>query len=214
MRLQPAAWSVLAPGCFALAARVGARRVSGYSRRDEPVSALAAQGSPAAGVMVPGFLGLAAGTLGLAHSLRGSAVAPAPVPALLVAAGLTTAGAGLARCSDRTCPARFLGDEGATRSDDLHGLFSVATFVLWIVTPLVAARRAEGADDRYRRRSRRLGTSTAAVFLAGGLLARRPSKRWTGAAQRLMLASALAWFPVTGLAATGEPAAATMGEGT
>src|SRR5256885_796427 len=100
--------------------------------------------------MVPGFLGLAAGTVGLARRLDGTIAAPAPVPALVALAGLTTAGAGLARCSDPSCPTRGLDNGTPTRSDDLHVLFSAATFALWISTPLVAARKAIDADESYR----------------------------------------------------------------
>jgi hypothetical protein len=190
--------AVVGPAAFALAARVAGGRVAGYSRRDEPISALAAHGSPAAGVMVPGFLGLAAGTAALGGSLRGTPAAPPPVPSLLMAAAVTTAGAGLARCSDRTCPTRFLGDDAAAvlLSDDLHAAFSFVTFALWTSIPLVAARRASSASAGYRRSSRRLGLLTLALLLVGGQLARRPSKRWSGTAQRAMLAAAMAWYPV------------------
>ena len=201
MDVRSAAWSVVGPASFAAAAVLGSRRVPGYSHQDEPISALASTGSPAARVMVPGFLGMAGGTLGLARALRGSAVAPPPVPALLALAGLTTAGAGLARNSTRACPSRFLGDDDATVADDLHGVFSMATFGLWISVPLVAARKATGASEGYRRWSRRLGTFTLASLLVGGSLARSPSKRWSGVGQRVMLASAFAWFPLAGASA-------------
>jgi hypothetical protein len=195
------AWSVLGPGAFGLAAAIAGRRVPGYSRRDEPISALAAHGSAVAPVMVPGFLGLAAGSVGLARALRGSPAAPAPVPVLLGLAGLTTAGAGLARCSCPTCPTRFLGDHDVELTDDLHAAFSMATFALWIALPLVAARTATAAREPYRRWSRRLAALTAGSLVVGGLLARSPSERWSGTAQRVMLASALAWQPLAALTA-------------
>jgi hypothetical protein len=201
MRSRRILWSMAGPGSFALAARAGGRIVPSYSRRDEPISALAAKDSPAAGVMIPGFLGLAAGSVALAHQLRGTAVAPKPVPGLLALVGLTTAGAGLARCSDRSCPTRLLGDDAVQRSDDLHAAFSGLTFALWIAIPLVAARRAEGAGSGYRRWSRRLGVTTLVTLLGGGMLARRPSTAWSGTAQRVMLASALSWYPLAGITA-------------
>ena len=120
----------MGPGAFGLAAVVGGRREPNYRGTDEPISASAAKGTRAVKFMVPGFLGLAAGTVGLARELRGSPAAPDPVPALVALAGLTTAGAGLARCSDRSCPTRWLGDLDYTRSDDLHVGFSAATFAL------------------------------------------------------------------------------------
>src|SRR3954454_3116114 len=113
MAMAPRFWALLGPGAFGAAAVVGGRMEHGYGWRGEPISALAARDSAAARVMVPGFLGLAAGTLGLARSLRGSTAAPPPVAALLGLAAMTTAGAGLARCSDRSCPSRLMGDEGA-----------------------------------------------------------------------------------------------------
>ena len=198
MRARTALVSVAGPGAFALAAVVGGRTEPGYVARDEPISALAAQGSRAARIMVPGFLGLAAGSIGLARELRGSKVAPDPVPALLAFVGLTTAGAGLARCSDRSCPTRFLGDENVTRSDDLHAWFSIATFGLWITIPLVAAARASDAAPGYRRWSRRLGLATLAGLVGGGMLARRPDSRWSGTAQRVTLTTAFAWYVLAG----------------
>src|SRR6476646_4000127 len=124
--------SLAGPGAFAAAAFVGARVVPDYSPRDEPISALAAHGMPSARVMVPGFVGLAAGTVAFARAVRGAPLAPAPVPALLAAAGLAVGGAGLARTSDRSCPTRALGDTDVQRTDDLHAAFSGVTFALWI----------------------------------------------------------------------------------
>lgn len=198
MPARTALVSVAGPGAFAVAAVVGGRIEPGYVRRDEPISALAAKGSRAAPVMVPGFLGLAAGSVALARELRGTKVAPQPVPAMLALVGLTTAGAGLARCSDRSCPTRFLGDENVTISDDLHAYFSAATFALWIATPLVAAARATEAAPGYRRWSRRLGVATLVGLVGGGMLARNPDATWGGTAQRVMLTSALAWYPLAG----------------
>jgi hypothetical protein len=196
MRAGRGLWAVAGPGAFALASVVGSRLEPGYSTRDEPISALAAHGTRSAPVMVPGFLGLALGTIGLGRALRGSARAPAPVPTMLVLAGLATAGAGLARCSDRSCPTRMLGDDGVQRTDDLHAAFSAATFALWIATPLVAATRARAAGRRYRRMSAVLGVSTLVTLVAGGARARDPEATWGGVAQRVMIASALAWFPL------------------
>ena len=198
MRARRLLLSVAGPGAFALAARIGARLEPGYAPRDEPISALAAHGTRSARVMVPGFLGLAAGSIALGRELRGSAVAPQPVPAMLALAGLTTAGAGLARCSDRTCPTRWLGDDNVARTDDLHAYFSAATFALWITIPLVAAARASDAPPAYRRWSRRFATGTFVTLMAGGSHARNPDAKWGGTAQRVMLASAFAWYPLAG----------------
>lgn len=196
MHARPVAAAIIGPAAFAAAAVVGGRRVHGYQPVDEPISALAAQGSEAARVMVSGFVALGASTVVLAWDLNHTAGAPAPVPALVALAGATTAAAGLARCSDRSCPTRGLDNGVPTRSDDLHALFSAATFALWIAAPLVAARRAIAAGTRYRAWSRGLGLSTFVLFIGGGLLARRPSRRGSGAAQRVFVASALSWFPV------------------
>jgi hypothetical protein len=149
--------------------------------------------------MVPGFLALATGTFALARRLAGTTAAPNPVPALVAIAGLTTAAAGLARCSDPSCPTRGLGNGTPTGTDDLHVLFSAATFALWITTPMVAARNATAADESYRTWSRRIGRSTLALLVGGGMLARRPTHRGSGAAQRVMLASAFSWFPLAAM---------------
>ena len=132
----------------------------------------------------------------LARALRRSSRAPAPVPTLLTLAGVATAGAGLARCSDRSCPTRMLGDEDVQRTDNLHAVFSAATFALWIAAPLVAAARAHGASTRYRRLSAALGVTTLVTLVGGGMRARDPDATWSGVAQRAMVASALAWFPL------------------
>ncbi len=199
VRARRVVWSLVGPGSFALAAVVGARRVPGYNPRDEPISALAATGSDAARVMIPGFLGLAVGSLGLAHALRGSPAAPSPVPVLLALAGVTVGGAGLARCSDRSCPTRMLGDENVTRSDDLHAACSGATFALWIAIPLIAASRGVNASAHYRRTSCAFALTTLAALVVGGQRARRPAATWSGTAQRVMLASALSWYPLAAL---------------
>jgi hypothetical protein len=203
VRLRRVAASLAGPGSFALAARIGGRLEPGYRSRDEPISALAARGTESARVMVPGFLGLAVGSVALARELRGAATAPAPVPSLLTLAGITVAGAGLARCSDRSCPTRMLGDTAVELTDDLHAACSAATFALWISIPLVAARQADEAGPGYRRWSRRLGLATLATLVGGGLLARRTDQRWSGTAQRVFLTCALAWYP---LAAVSRPA--------
>jgi hypothetical protein len=195
---RAALWSLAGPGAFALAAAVGARMEPGYAPRDEPISALAAHGTRSARVMVPGFLGLAVGSIGLAGALRGSDVAPTPVPAMLALAGLATAGAGLARCSDRSCPTRYLGDTEVELTDDIHANVSAVVFGLWIALPLVAARRSVHAPAGYRRASRMLGWSTLVTLIAGGSLARREDERWSGTAQRVTLACAFAWYLLAG----------------
>src|SRR5262245_18370129 len=102
MALAPA---LIGPACFAAAAIVSDRRVPDYSHRDEPISALAAQGMPSASVMVPWFLGLAAGTFVLGRRLADTRM-PRAVALGMQVAGVGVAVAGLGRCSDRTCPTR------------------------------------------------------------------------------------------------------------
>jgi hypothetical protein len=201
MRTRALVCSLVGPGAFASAAFAGARMVPEYRPRDEPISALAAHGMRSASVMVPGFLALALGTVALARELRGTGLAPAPVASMLAVAGLTVGGAGLARCSDRTCPTRWLGDEEVTRSDDVHAVTSAATFALWIAVPLVAARRGRSASIGARRASRALGLTTLASLLIGGRMAQRPSTPGSGTAQRIMLASVFAWYPLAALSA-------------
>jgi len=195
---------VVGPGAFAAATVVGGRMEPYYRHRDEAISALAAHGTRSAPVMVPGFFALAFGTLGLARALRGSAVAPAPVPAMLTIAGLGVAGAGVARNSDRSCPTRALGDKDVKLTDDLHAAFATVCFGMWIATPLVAARRAHRASPSYRRWSRVLGLAQPVAMVANGLLAKRPAERGSGTAQRANLAAAFAWYLLAGAAAAGE----------
>ena len=132
--------AVLGPASFSMATILSSRLLEDYRHRDEPISALAARGMPSGPLMIVGFVGLGAGTFALGSELRGSAL-PSSLPAALRIAGITTTIAGLARCSDRSCPVRLLGDTGATRSDDLHGAASLATFILWGVMPIVAATK-------------------------------------------------------------------------
>jgi len=200
MRLRTMLWSVAGPAAFGSAAAAGSRMFPGYSRRDEPISALAAQGSPAAGVMVPGFLALAIGTVALADELRGSPAAPAPVPAMLAIAGLTTAAAGLARCSDPSCPTRGLPNTAEVQPvDDVHVGVSAVTFGLWIAIPLVAAVRARQASRRYRLWSGALGLKSLAGLVGGGMLARRPDSLGSGVAQRATLTAAFGWYVLAAL---------------
>jgi hypothetical protein len=192
--------SVLGPGAFATAAAVGARREPGYVTRDRPISALAAHGSQAASIMVPGFLALGGAQVALGRALRGTPAAPDPVPTMVTIAGLTTIGAGLARCSDPSCPTRGLDNGEPKPTDDAHVVVSAATFALWIATPLVAARRARDASRGYRRVSALLGLGGLAVLVGGSPLARSESQRGSGWAQRAMLVSLLAWQPLAALA--------------
>jgi uncharacterized protein DUF998 len=187
--------ATLGPAVFGAAAIAGARRLPGYRHRDEPISAIAAKNSGASPLMVAGFLGLGLGTFVLGDQLRGTRV-PKTLPTAMRIAGVTTALAGIARNSDRSCPIRSLGDENATISDDLHGVFSAMTFALWISMPLTAAIRGTRLRPAYRRRSALLGAATLGAFVATGVLAGRRAETWGGAAQRAMVASALAWLPV------------------
>jgi hypothetical protein len=190
-------WSLVGPGAFALAARTSRRLEPGYVPRDQPISALAAFGTRSSRVMVPGFFGLAAGTVAFARQLRGARSAPAPVPVLLTILGLAVGGAGVARCSDRTCPTRGLpGGENCKPTDDAHVAFAMVAFGLWVGVPIVAARRATDASERYRRWSRRLGLATLASLVVGSMFARSPSQRWSGWGQRVTLVSAFAWYPL------------------
>ena len=192
--------AVAGPTAFSLAALLSSRLVEDYSRRDEPISALAARGMPSGPLMVAGCVGLGAGTFALGRRLRGSPL-PSSLPAALAVTAITTSIAGLARCSDRTCPVRVLGDSGATPADDLHGVASLVTFILWGTMPLVAATRGHELSATHRWTSALLGVATVASSGATGTLMRRDPRRWSGLAQRAMVASTFAWFPVAALAA-------------
>ena len=198
--------SVAGPGAFATAAAIGARREPGYLPRDRPISALAAHGSQAASIMVPGFVTLGGATMALGGALRGSPAAPDPVPAMVTIAGLATIGAGLARCSDPSCPTRGLHNGEPQPTDDAHAAVSGVVFGLWIAAPLVAARRARTTSTGYRRASTALGLAGLALLIGGGPLARSESKRWSGWAQRAMLVCLLGWQPLVARAARRRPA--------
>lgn len=146
--------------------------------------------------MVPGFLALGLGTIDLARNLPAGERTPDSVRRMLLGAGITTLGAGLARCSSRSCPTRFFGDVDARVVDEIHGAFSMTTFLLWIATPLLSARSASAGDPRYARRARLLSAATFVSWAATGALVSGRSARWRGLAQRLMAASAFAWFPL------------------
>ena len=193
--------SLFGPASFAAAAVVGGMIEDNYRHRDEPVSALAARGSPAAVVMVPGFLTLAAGSLMVAARLRRTRL-PAVIAPMMTLAGVATAGAGMARCSDRSCPARYLGDTAATRSDDLHGACSLLLFGLWIAMPLTAALGGRRMRPVDRQRSMAAGLLALGCWMMTRMLHRRHAHRWLGASQRAMLASALGWYPIAAVAAT------------
>lgn len=188
--------AMLGPVLFSSAAAAGARSVPFYRWRDEPISALSARGRPGAKFMVPGFVALGLGSIRFGRDLRGSPAIPRAVTQMVTMAGVSTVGAGVARCSSRSCPSRFLGDSDATLSDELHGLFSMATFLLWIAMPFVSARDARRCDPVYARRCRIISVATLATWLTTGLLVHRRSDRYVGVSQRLMVLSALSWFPL------------------
>jgi hypothetical protein len=122
---------------------------------------------------------------------------------MMAVAACSTAGAGFWRCSDRSCPARPIGDTHAQLTDDLHGAFSMVSFVLWGAMPIIAAWRGHDLRPADRRRSAVLGLATVSSWLVTGALFNKRS-RWQGVAQRVMLVSALSWYPVAARAAGGE----------
>jgi hypothetical protein len=182
---------------------VSARRVPGYSHRDEPISALAAQGMPSAAVMVPGFLGLAAGTFMLGRSLHGTR-APSSVAWGLQAAGIATAVAGLGRCSDRSCPTRGMNAsaDDVTISDDVHAISSGVVFGLWTLLPLVAAAGGTEMELRDRLLAAAFGAGATATAFWNFSLFKRNSPKWGGVSQRATLAFAFGFYPAVAIAAT------------
>jgi Protein of unknown function (DUF998) len=192
--------ALVGPGSFALAAFVGARRVPDYRHRDEPMSALAAKHCPASPIMVAGFLGLGAATWSLAGAIEGTRV-PRSVAVMMRTTSVATALAGLARQSDRSCPVRFMGDEDVTVADDLHVLFSVVAFGSWIAMPLVTATRGRALRRVDRRRSLVLGVGALCGWVWTSILVQRDAQTWGGVAQRVTVATALAWYPVAAVAA-------------
>ena len=193
--------ALVGPAAFGLAALVGARRVPGYCHRDEPMSALAAKGTASSPVMISGFLMLGAATWALAGALDRDRV-PRSIVLMLRTAGIGTVAAGLARQSDRSCPVRFMGDDNVTLSDDLHVLTSMAVFGPWIAMPFVAAARGNALPGTARRRAFVLGCAALAGQVWTSVLIQRNAEQWGGVAQRVTVASALAFYPVIATAAT------------
>jgi hypothetical protein len=193
--------ALVGPAAFGLAALIGARRVPGYRHRDEPMSALAAKGTASSPVMISGFLALGAATWALAGALDRDRV-PRSIVLMLRTAGIGTVAAGLARQSDRSCPVRFMGDDNVTLSDDLHVLTSMAVFGPWIAMPFVAAARGNALPGPARRRAFVLGCAALAGQVWTSVLIQRNAEQWGGVAQRVTVASALAFYPVIATAAT------------
>jgi hypothetical protein len=192
--------AVAAPVAFFGASIIGGRRVRDYRHRDEPMSALAASGCEGATAMVPGFVALAASTWLLGGALSGSRLPKAIGPWMRVTgAGILVAG--LARQSDRSCPVRFNGDENVTISDDLHILSAMVVFGSWIAMPLFTAARGREMAPGQRRASLALGLGALAGWTGMSVLASQNSEKWGGVAQRVSVASALAWYPVAALSA-------------
>lgn len=177
---------VWGPISFAAAAAFAARRQPGYSHVGNHVSGLAAAGQPSAAVMVPGFLALGTSSL----------LMPMPGPAarrLARLAGATTIAAGLIPASQPRCP-RPGTDPDATVLDLGHGVASIATFLLWIAMPVVAAKQP--GPRWYRRTSAGLGALALAGFVAAGITTQADSMR-KGLAQRSFLATVFTWHLAT-----------------
>jgi hypothetical protein len=189
------------PAAFFGAAFKGAQQEPGYSHRDEPMSALAAHGTASGPVMVSGFLGLAASTFLLGRALRGSRM-PGAVAGMMQLAGVTLAGAGLARCSDRSCPTRGLNNGEPKVTDDLHIAFSAPTFALWTAMPLVAGIAGTRLAPVDRKRALVFGAAALTTMLVNSAMLRGGAPvRGGGWSQRAFVASALAWYPFAAAAA-------------
>jgi hypothetical protein len=77
--------------------------------------------------------------------------------------------------------------------------FSIVTFALWMAMPLTTALRGRDTSRVTRAASLALGLTTVGSCFAVGALSR--GEHGGGTAQRVMVGSALAWFPVAALAA-------------
>jgi hypothetical protein len=200
MRARAFVPALTAPLAFFGASVIGGRRVRDYRHRDEPMSALAAKNCEGAPAMVPGFVALAASTWMLGGAVRGSRL-PQSISPWLRVTGASILVAGLARQSDRSCPVRFNGDENVTVSDDLHILSAMVVFGSWIAMPLFTAARGRELRSGQRRASLALGLGALAGWTGMSVLASRNAEQWGGVAQRVSVASALAWYPVAALSA-------------
>src|SRR4051812_6785637 len=150
--------------------------------------------------MVGGFAVLGGSTFVLGRALEGTRM-PLAVARMMQLTGVLTVAAGLARVSDRSCPTRFLGDDGADVVDEGHSVVSMGTFALWMAMPFTAAVVGKELGVPTRLRSGVMAAATAALFARTAIAARADDQTGAGAAQRAMVASALAWFPVAARAA-------------
>lgn len=110
LRLPRRLAGIWGPTTFMGASVIAARRQPGYTHRAQPISGLAALGTPSAVVMVPGFLALAlAGLLFEVEDRVARVFVRATGAGLLVST--------IARCSTPECPSPFIDSEHARPTD-------------------------------------------------------------------------------------------------
>ena len=174
-----------------------------YSARREDISALAALDAQHAWIMIAGIialgLGLVAlglGLVGMIHDGRSATIGPI----LLVLAGLSFTGAGLARndCSSelQACKERVTSGN-VSWHHSVHDVLGAAVFVVLAVAPLVLARafRADSRWSRLRRYSLVTGALTFALLLVFGV---ELINGWNGLVQRVLILVPLVWLAALG----------------
>jgi hypothetical protein len=200
----PAAWPAPSRiagaglGAFAIASVVANLLNPGYDPLREGVSALAATGAPAAGVMIAGFLALAAGTTAAGAVLWGrlrTGLAGRVGAALVMLCGAAMVVVGLNQqdCSDMigACAAA---EQAGTLSEHhmVHQLTSLAVFTVLALAafPLARGLRRSGTYAHLAGATRvagsaALGLTVAMVVVGFGDLA--------GVAQRIFLLLVFGW---------------------
>jgi hypothetical membrane protein len=195
--------AVAGPVLFTAAWLVACSVQDAYSPRREDISALAALDAQHAWIMIAGIIALGVGLIALGlglvsviHDGRSATVGPI----LLVLAGVSFAGAGLARndCSSelQACKERVSSGD-VSWHHSVHDVLGVAVFLVLAVAPLVFARafRADSRWSELRRYSLLSGALTLALLVVFGA---ELFAGWNGLVQRVLILVPLSWIAVLG----------------
>ncbi|MGH3443955.1 MAG: DUF998 domain-containing protein [Nocardioidaceae bacterium] len=189
------AWAgVVGPIVFAVGVITASLTVPGYSRVGQAISELGVPGSNGFWIQNSNFVVFGAITVVFAFALRG-VPGGVIVSALVLVAGLATAGSGLAHCAPG-CP--FPGeDPGVTAGDTVHMILGALVFLPCIAAPLVTASGVRRLGDLrgYARYSLVTGVATFVAFVVFAFFAE--SVGVDGLSERVMLALPFTWFVVT-----------------
>jgi hypothetical membrane protein len=174
-----------------------------YSPRREDISALAAIDAQHALIMIAGIIALGLSLIALGLGLVGvidDGHSATVGPVLLVLAGVSFTGAGLAR---NDCSSELQACKDSVSSGDvswhhnMHDLLGVVVFLVLAVAPLVFARafRADSRWSELRRYSLLSGALTLALLVVFGA---ELFAGWNGLVQRVLILVPLVWIAVLG----------------